>query len=127
MQLKQHASRWHYSRRTQAAAVVLVFAALAAILSYLYASQLQEFWRGLTRVRPDLRTQVAPYVLTHEAERSLKPLSSFRECAANCPEMIVLPAGEFMMGSPANEQGRYSNEGPPHKVVLANPFAVSRF
>jgi formylglycine-generating enzyme required for sulfatase activity len=127
MQLEQHASRWHDSRATQAAAVVLIFAALAAILSYFYASQLQEFWRGLTRVRPYLRTQVAPYVLTHEAERSLKPLSSFRECAANCREMIVLPAGEFMMGSPANERGRYSNEGPPHKVVLAHPFAVSRF
>ena len=40
-------------------------------------------------------------MLKPEAERALKPLASFRECAKNCPEMIVIPAGEFMMGSPA--------------------------
>jgi formylglycine-generating enzyme required for sulfatase activity len=127
MQLEQHASRRQNGPRMQTAAVVLVFTALAAILAYLYASHLQEFWRGLTSVRPYLRAQVAPYVLTQEAERSLNPLSSFRECAANCPEMIVLPSGEFTMGSPGNERGRYSNEGPPHKVVFAKLFAVSRF
>ena len=41
--------------------------------------------------------------------------------------MIVIPAGEFMMGSPATEEGRYSNEGPQHKVTIAKPFAVSKF
>ena len=107
--------------------VALVFAALAGILGYLYGSQLQELWHTLTRVRPYLRAQVEPYVLTRDAERALKALNSFRECAASCPEMIVLPAGEFMMGSPPDERGRYSNEGPLHKVVFARPFAVSRF
>ena len=29
----------------------------------------------------------------------------FRDCA-DCPEMIVVPAGEFMMGSPPSEKGR---------------------
>ena len=55
----------------------------------------------------------------------------FRECARDCPEMVVMPAGEFMMGSPVNEQGRFSNEddgnGHQHKVTIARPFAVSRF
>ena len=41
--------------------------------------------------------------------------------------MIVVPAGEFMMGSPATEEGRYDNEGPQHKVTIAKPFAVSKF
>jgi len=41
--------------------------------------------------------------------------------------MIVVPAGEFKMGSPANESGRFDNEGPPHEVVMARPFAVSKF
>src|SRR5262245_60240034 len=47
-----------------------------------------------------------PYVLMPEAERALKPLASFRECAKDCPEMIVVPAGSFRMGSPATEKGR---------------------
>ena len=66
-------------------------------------------------------------MLKPEAERALKPLASFRECAKDCPEMIVMPAGEFMMGSPATEQGRFDHEGPQHKVTIAKPFAVSKF
>ena len=41
--------------------------------------------------------------------------------------MIVVPAGQFTMGSPATEQGRYGNEGPQHMVTIAKPFAVSKF
>ena len=61
---------------------------------------------------------------SHEAERALKPRRPFSECAKDCPEMIVVPAGEFVMGSPATESGRYHNEGPQHKVTIARPFAV---
>ena len=46
----------------------------------------------------------------------------FRECAKDCPEMVVVPAGDFMMGSPPNEKGRYDNEGPQHKVTIAKPL-----
>lgn len=52
--------------------------------------------------------------------------STFKDCA-NCPEMIVLPAGEFMMGSPETERGRDKHEGPQHKVTIAQPFAVGKF
>jgi len=40
--------------------------------------------------------------------------------------MIVVPAGEFMMGSPENEH-RSKDEGPQHRVTFAKPFAVSKF
>jgi formylglycine-generating enzyme required for sulfatase activity len=64
---------------------------------------------------------VRPHVLTAAQERALKPRDPpFKECP-DCPEMIVIPAGEFMMGS----EGR--NEGPRHKVTIAKPFAVARF
>jgi formylglycine-generating enzyme required for sulfatase activity len=66
-------------------------------------------------------------VLTPAAESALRPLQSFRECAKDCPEMVVIPAGEFMMGSPATEKGRRDNEQPQHKVTIAKPFAVSKF
>jgi formylglycine-generating enzyme required for sulfatase activity len=52
--------------------------------------------------------------------------SCFRECAV-CPEMVVVPAGSFMMGSPPGEEGRHESEGPQHRVTIARPFAVGRF
>jgi formylglycine-generating enzyme required for sulfatase activity len=69
---------------------------------------------------------VWPKVLTAEAEHALKPGQNFAECA-DCPEMVVVPAGEFMMGSPKDEEGHRSFEEPQHKVSIKQRFAVSRF
>jgi formylglycine-generating enzyme required for sulfatase activity len=49
-----------------------------------------------------------------------KPLR-FRDFDA-APEMIVVPAGEFLMGSRDGEG--YDNERPQHKVVIKNRLAV---
>src|ERR1044071_7150954 len=48
-----------------------------------------------------------------ERERALKAKDVFKECEA-CPEMVVIPAGSFTMGSPASEPERHSSEGPQH-------------
>jgi formylglycine-generating enzyme required for sulfatase activity len=64
--------------------------------------------------------------LSPEGERALKPKDSFKECD-NCPDMIVVPAGKFVMGSPATEAGRDVDESPQHSVTIANPFAVAGF
>ena len=64
--------------------------------------------------------------LSPERERALKPKDSFKECDA-CPEMIVVPAGSFAMGSPEHEVGRRNDEDPRHTVTFARPFAVGRF
>jgi formylglycine-generating enzyme required for sulfatase activity len=77
--------------------------------------------------RPYRVANFDPYVLKPEAERALKPLASFRECAKDCPEMIVIPAGEFMMGSPATDKDSYTFELPQHPVTIARPFAISKF
>ncbi len=50
--------------------------------------------------------------------------SKIKDCD-QCPEMVVLPAGEFMMGSLATEVGHVTNEGPRHRVAFSRPFAVS--
>ena len=51
---------------------------------------------------------------------------SFRDCP-ECPQMVLLPAGRFLMGSERGEWGRDDSEGPLTEVVIAKPFAVSRF
>ncbi len=48
----------------------------------------------------------------------------FRECP-ECPELVVIPSGEFEMGSPLEEVGRFDSEGPVHKVVVP-AFAMGK-
>ena len=64
--------------------------------------------------------------LTPELEQTLKPKDSFKECDT-CPEMVVVPAGSFTMGTPADEPYRLKGEDPQHRVTIAKPFAVGRF
>ena len=40
------------------------------------------------------------------------------------PEMVVVPAGAFRMGSPADEIGGFDREGPVHRVTIGEAFAV---
>jgi formylglycine-generating enzyme required for sulfatase activity len=42
----------------------------------------------------------------------------FKDCS-ECPEMVLVPAGRFMMGSEKD-----NNEKPVHRVTIAKPFAV---
>jgi len=68
-----------------------------------------------------------PFVpISSTREHLLQPGDSFKECD-NCPEMVVVPASSFIMGSPENEIGRARSEGPQHKVTFAHQFAVGRF
>ncbi len=64
--------------------------------------------------------------LTRDQERGLRQGDTFRECT-DCPEMVVLPAGSFTMGSPSAEKGRDDAEGPQHVVTISQPFAVGKF
>jgi formylglycine-generating enzyme required for sulfatase activity len=41
--------------------------------------------------------------------------------------MVVLPPGEFMMGSPATERHRFDNEGPRHAVRVTRPIAIGKY
>ena len=67
-----------------------------------------------------------PQSLSAAEECSLKPKDAFKECE-KCPEMIVVPAGEFNMGSPEDEPDRNKNEGPQHVIHFARQFAIGRF
>jgi len=64
--------------------------------------------------------------LTPELEQALKPKDSFKECEF-CPEMVVIPKGSFIMGTPADEPYRLKGEDPQHTVNISKPIAVGRF
>jgi formylglycine-generating enzyme required for sulfatase activity len=62
-------------------------------------------------------TQIAP--------KRDQPKQSFRDCA-DCPEIVVIPAGEFVMGSDPTESGRAEREGPQRSVRIRQ-FAAGKF
>jgi formylglycine-generating enzyme required for sulfatase activity len=101
-------------RRTVITLPIVVLVPLLTVTAYLLYHTMGMFW--------DISTSA----LTAKAEQVLKPGDTFKECAS-CPEMVVVPTGSFMMGSPANEIGRTINEGPQHEVTIRRPFAVGEF
>ena len=58
-----------------------------------------------------------------QAPLAAKVGERFRDCA-ECPEMVVLPAGFFMMGSPPSEAGHGRDEGEMRRVDIGQPFAL---
>jgi pyruvate/2-oxoglutarate dehydrogenase complex dihydrolipoamide acyltransferase (E2) component len=65
----------------------------------------------------------APSRLPPEPPR--KPGEVFKDCE-ECPEMVVIPAGRFLMGSPESEPRRSPDEGPQRWVSVAS-FAMGKF
>ena len=119
-------------RRSTAAIFALLVGIIVGLVGWIKQDDIKEQWRWYTISISFRAKNFYPYVLSTEAERALKPSDIFRECAGDdgrdyCPKMLVLPPGEFTMGSPETEQGRRANEGPQHKVVIAAPVAVSMF
>jgi len=50
----------------------------------------------------------------------------FRDCSV-CPEMVVVPLGDFVLGSPPDEIGRTSRESLQRKVSISEEFAMSLY
>jgi len=42
-------------------------------------------------------------------------------------EFVLIPAGEFDMGSPDDEEGRFDEEGPVHRVKISKPFYLGKY
>ena len=60
-------------------------------------------------------------------DSNTRKLVEFRDCP-ECPEMVVIPAGSYTMGSPKDEIGRaVTKEDPAHLVTIAGPFAVGKY
>jgi formylglycine-generating enzyme required for sulfatase activity len=114
-------------RIVQASMFALLVGIILVLVGWINQAYVKEQINWYSTMRPYRVASFDPYVLKPAAERALRPADVFRECAKDCPEMVVVPAGEFTMGSPVTEIGGYRNERPQHRVTIAKPFAVSKF
>jgi formylglycine-generating enzyme required for sulfatase activity len=116
------ARSWNASRIRRVGVYTLVAALIGAIVlgALLFSGHdstvlayRESFYKGAGGVSTMTTTQ----------ESGLKAGDSFQECHS-CPEMVVVPAGRFLMGSPSGE-GR-DEEHPQHEVTIGKPFAVAK-
>jgi formylglycine-generating enzyme required for sulfatase activity len=105
------------SRVLNAAVYTLLVGIILGLVGWINQSAIADEWRFLTVTWPYERANVRPYVLNVVKERALKPGESFKECAQDCPEMVVVPAGSIVPRVP----------GARTTVTFVKPFAVSKY
>ncbi len=76
-----------------------------------------------------LNALAAPPLVVKDSEAAsadqMKPYSELVEHTEEKVEMLPIPGGKFIMGSPASEAGRGDDEGPQHEVEIS-PFWMSK-
>ncbi len=66
------------------------------------------------------------FIRTAIADEVLAPGTEFQDCAT-CPVMKVVPAGDFVKGSPPSSAGHFHSEGIIRTVTIARPFAAGKY
>jgi formylglycine-generating enzyme required for sulfatase activity len=117
-------------RRSRAARIGIggLAVGLTALVGWINQDHLTMQYRAYAIERPFVSTKVRPHILKTGEEYALRPGQAFRECdeTAACPEMVVLAAGRFVMGSPETENRFKDEEGDQREVTIARPLAVSK-
>jgi formylglycine-generating enzyme required for sulfatase activity len=92
-------------------------------------SEIRELTKNLCSwARALLGLLVAVVALTNAIEAAVaqehapKPGETLPKECRDCPEMVVVPAGRFLMGLQSEDNAR-----PLHEVTIAKPFAVAKF
>jgi formylglycine-generating enzyme required for sulfatase activity len=134
--------------RRRAAIYTLMVGVIVALTGVIFKEQLLQRWDWYIRAPIVYAREVWHYVKSDAEEAALKTGDMFRDCAETsdvCQDMVVIPAGSFVMGSPDGEtpvvglegkpklgsvapaeKGRQGDEGPQHEVSIAR-FAVAKF
>jgi len=99
-------------------------------------------WIVLKRVRPESKDRGKQIIYdkwpfdTAEAKRRQKeatealgvPVEKAIDLGGGVKlELVLIPAGEFDMGSPDSEEGREGDEGPVHRVRITKPFYMGKY
>ena len=95
-----------------------------------YELQQREAEKSIIQTQP-FEFETATLTLTgktYKIKRSRGKAEFFKEDLANGVflEMVKIPGGNFLMGSPEDEPKRSDNEGPQHKVTV-QPFYMGKF
>jgi formylglycine-generating enzyme required for sulfatase activity len=103
-------------QRMMVTVVVLLFGIIVGLIAFINQQPLKEFYVWQLQMRPS--------ILDGNDERALaaKPGAKFSDCSSHCPRMVVIPTGNFLMGT-ADEWS--TDEFPQHEVTITRPFAVS--
>ena len=118
---RDSSSRGQYFLRTRTAAAArddeAYERARAADTSSAYQAYLRRYANG--RHVDDARRMHAAAFSREES----RPGRRFQDCD-DCPLMVVVPPGSYMMGTPVSERKRGRDEGPRHIVTIEYPLAV---
>ncbi len=79
--------------------------------------------RFATSQRSETDRQASP----DKAFKAGKVIRDTLKSGGEGPSMMVVPAGEFLMGSPPSEPERMKYEGPQHRVRIEKPFAIGKY
>jgi formylglycine-generating enzyme required for sulfatase activity len=91
-------------------------------------ANMERFADSPTAQPKDLAEQKVAGAGTAKLESAMpRPGQIIKDCA-DCPEMVMIPAGSFEMGSPDGEKDRWPDgrEGPVHKVAIGYTFALGK-
>jgi formylglycine-generating enzyme required for sulfatase activity len=75
---------------------------------------------------PDIAARISSVAANLFEPGQMKPYTNAIPGTRVTYAMVPIPAGEFTMGSPANEEGRKPDEGPQHKVKIS-PFWMGKY
>jgi Sulfatase-modifying factor enzyme 1/TIR domain len=79
-----------------------------------------------TGSRDEAPAPATPASARRDADADMPDLSVFRD-APFASELVVIPAGEFMMGSADSEEESNEVERPRHRVTVAERLAIGRY
>lgn len=111
------------TRRVQGTIITLLLGIIGSLVAFINQDYLREQYAWRFVMRPAI-LQAA-----RERELAVKPGSEFSECGSGCPKMVIVPAGQFLMGSAEAREDSVEDraEWRQHEVKIAQPFAVSKF
>jgi hypothetical protein len=140
-QFIDQSKRVQLRRRVQTGSLVLAALLLiAGVIDYNideiipYSHKFAKYLHEKLYPEPFRKTRFVPAVLSADVENALTRKGTFQECTADadesiCPQMTVVKAGPFKMGSVSSDPDRDvdGKEEPQHEVEIGYRFAVSTF